>query len=155
MCFTYNWRSWGNWSQASKYSLPGRSPFFLASLHQFHLSGQSYVSKRNTFINSGNANHNFHHKSKLQLTFWPELAWKPFLRKQWCQEDRRLGQVSGFQNQESWFLVVKLKMGVWKFWPQVGVTPKTDMAPTYQATVPGNEIVRGLVINRRNFEVPT
>ena len=34
---------------------------------------------------------------------------------------------------KSWFLVVKLKMGVWQFWPQGGVTPKTDMPPTYQA----------------------
>ena len=34
---------------------------------------------------------------------------------------------------KSWFLVVKLKMGVWQFWPQGGVTPKPDMPPTYQA----------------------
>ena len=34
---------------------------------------------------------------------------------------------------KSWFLVVKLKMGVWQFWPQGGVTHKTDMPTTYHA----------------------
>ena len=34
---------------------------------------------------------------------------------------------------KSWFLVAKLKMGVWQFWPQGGVTHKTDMPTTYHA----------------------